>query len=265
MSDSFAPHNPQEFPSDVPKAPGELTPLSTPELSAEPNHSLTKKPFARKRMQMLMGLLFFILTAVGGVSAYMLSQSSQDLRQQAAGETYLKCKFSATCPKDQKCINNTCTPFRDSCKTHKDCIFNNSINCGTDGKCVDRGDGSTNVFCSTEGKCVSDIKQARCLTAGGSPFGDMKCCDGLTTQNVSDGGFQSCDRPFQGNCGVTCQPKDKGKECFAYGGGDGSKDGGCCKGFSLQYAPDIDASKCGGFMEPVCPEQVCLPKPRGAR
>ncbi len=88
--------------TDAEQAPTEPTHLPA-------GHGFKGNSFFRKRLKLIVGVFFFALLSVGGVAAYLLSQSSQDLRQQAAGTAYIKCVTPANCPKGNLCIDGKCS------------------------------------------------------------------------------------------------------------------------------------------------------------
>lgn len=107
---------PQENFSNTPaESAPELRPIASPDVpvvvSPTPTHNLLpKRSFAKTKL--LIGAIFLVLAAAGGAAAFMLSQSSQDLRQQAAGSAYTPTSCSPSDAGKYKRIGTGCYQCR---------------------------------------------------------------------------------------------------------------------------------------------------------
>lgn len=141
--------------------------------------SFNAQPKPKLPMQYIVGALVLLLVVIGGGSAYFLSQSNQDVRNQAAGgnDPYTgSCTSSAQCASGYACTNGKCT-----------------ANCTA-------GSGRPNgCSCSSNGQCSS----GRC---GRDPGDNTQACVPNTgTPTPTPGGNASCAGGGQLTSGsITC-------------------------------------------------------------
>ncbi len=166
--------------------------LQKPVLSAKLNfYSSLKKHFFKLGIKGVMGAVLITLLMVGGVAAFMLAQTSQDLRQQAAGfgsvNVYSKCDYSGS-------GGNTKPVCLDSEATWGNCVM-----CVNGEKHIlPNSDCGTLICAKPQPKTCSDGKNI--FNEGGTACNSYTDC-----LKCSDGHWVAADR---WNC-------DKNSTCFA--------------------------------------------------
>lgn len=108
--------------SMAPQAPIEPAPVTLPPFEPPVNETPASQPPKKKGMPMkgIIGLLILILTVVGGGAALYLSQSSQDIRQQASVGTYPPTPAPTPTPTPRPVVPSSCGTAAVQCRTY-DC------------------------------------------------------------------------------------------------------------------------------------------------
>ena len=100
-------------PSTAPEPPAPPAPPKPATAQAPTAPKPTTKPIdpnAKKRMTLILGIIFLVLLLIGGGVAFYLTQVNQDNRQQAAGGSY-SCSGNSCCDtSNEQCMRTCCCP-----------------------------------------------------------------------------------------------------------------------------------------------------------
>ncbi len=174
---------PSESDSDKSSATvDQLPPVDAPEMQM--NHKFQSKKFPKK-LKYIFASALLLLLVVGAAAAFFLTQTNQDLRQQAAGATYVRCQKGGFCPLGSDCNKATgICEAKQKCKSHEACPSTSL--CSPQGFCEPKRFCTTSRECKGTEICPGSIC-VPCSKKGEGGWvsgGKDTCCPGLKLKQL---------------------------------------------------------------------------------
>lgn len=206
------------------------------------SNTVSSKPSFLKKLspKMVVGLLALILTIVGGLAAFLLSESSQDIRQQASGTVYTV----------TECMNEI---SGGNAQQYAATVNGCEMGGGTWNVGACRCDNA-NSRCTVDAHCSGDevcnVTTGDCQTKGDA-IGGGGGCNINTTYSAGDAGDLCCVGGVSECKSGACSGSGDGTFGTCLGGSGGPITGPTCDG-----PGEIRCGGCGGFCS-TDPSKTC--------